>query len=197
MAKRCVICKAINPNPLIKTCSYDCASAYLKSDRGIAQKAKTKIRLEKKAESKKRREWKDRKTKLRGTGHQNELTQTVINQYVRLEAKANNRNCISCDKPIDYVTKVRGGTYDAGHYKTVKAHPELRFNLKNNNAEHKYCNHHDDQHLVGMRVNIVKRFGRERLDWLDGPHASNHYTIDWHIRCRELLREKMRNRGWL
>ena len=145
----------------------------------------------------KRKRWEDKKTEIKGIGHQNQLTQTVVNQYVRLEAKANNRNCISCDKPIDYVTKVMGGTYDAGHYKTVGGHEELRFNFKNINAECKHCNHHDDEHLVGMRLNIVIRFGQDRLDWLDGPHAANHYAIDWHIRCRAILRKKMRKRGWL
>lgn len=153
---------------------------------------KSVVKKKANAEKKKKQDWADKKVSIKGMTHQNKLTQIDVNKYVRLRDKYNKRACISCGSPIDYVTRVRGGTHDAGHYKTVKAHTELRFNTANINAECKFCNNHDDEHLIGMRLNIVDRYGQARLDWLDGPHKIPHRTVDWHIRYRRILKKRMK-----
>ena len=59
------------------------------------------------------------------------LAQKVFNTYIRLRDK--NKNCISCDKPLV-------GKFDAGHFFSVGAYPNLRFNENNVFGQCVHCN---------------------------------------------------------
>lgn len=95
-------------------------------------------------------------------------TQTAFNKYIRERDK--NLPCISCDKPIT-------GQRHAGHYRSVGAHPELRFEEDNCHAQCAQCNNWKSGNLVEYRANLIKKIGVERVEWLEGPHARKHYSI--------------------
>lgn len=59
------------------------------------------------------------------------LAQKVFNTYIRLRDKG--KNCISCDKPLQ-------NKYDAGHFFSVGAYPNLRFNENNVFGQCVHCN---------------------------------------------------------
>jgi hypothetical protein len=85
--------------------------------------------------------------------------QKVFNQYIRLRDV--DELCISCQK----VT--RKGNEDAGHfYPTTKS--ALRFNEDN---VHKQCSRpcNKDKHgdIHEYRINLIKKIGEERVQWLD------------------------------
>ena len=162
---------------------HDFECAYSQSQRKL-QTIKKKRAKQKKQESAKKRE------NALGIKHQEKLTQASVNRYVRLRDSFYNRRCISCDKIIDYDVYKVGGACDAGHYKTQASHPEIRFNVNNINAECKHCNRFNSEHLVGMRVGIVERYGQERLDWLDGHHELKKYTIQDHKRIRLIFNKR-------
>ena len=67
----------------------------------------------------------------------------------------------------------------AGHYRTVGAHPELRFEPDN---VHKQCNRNCNKaksgNLTEYRKNLVKKIGLKRVEYLEGPHKAKHYTIE-------------------
>ncbi len=88
--------------------------------------------------------------------------QVLVNRYVLLRDRG--KPCCTCSKTSDV-------KYDAGHFLSRGAHPELRFELTN---IHKQCSVNCNQHGSGMRkeyeVFIVKTYGQEKLDWLLGPH---------------------------
>ena len=103
---------------------------------------------------------------------QRDKAQKAFNEFIRLRDA--HLGCISCDKPADWF-----GQWAAGHYKTVGARSDLRFNEDN---VHKQCNKNCNLELSGniaaYRVNLKKKIGVERLAILEGPHEPKKYTID-------------------
>jgi hypothetical protein len=100
-------------------CSYECSISYSKELN----------------EKKKAKEWqkekKEIKEKLMSKSDYLNLAQKVFNTYIRLRDK--DKNCISCDKPLQ-------SKYDAGHFFSVGAYPNLRFNENNVFAQCVHCN---------------------------------------------------------
>jgi hypothetical protein len=102
-------------------------------------------------------------------GFQVKKAQTLFNKFIRL--RDSKQPCISCGtvKPVKY---------DAGHYKTTKAYPELRFDEKNC---HKQCSKNCNTSLSGniheYRRGLIERFNIEIVDYLEGPHSPKRYTI--------------------
>lgn len=79
--------------------------------------------------------------------------------------------CISCGRHHQ-------GQWHAGHYRTVGAHPELRFEPANCHRQCAPCNNHLSGNIVEYRKGLLTRIGSELLDWLEGDHPARHYTID-------------------
>ena len=179
---RCKSCrKQCEPfNSLNAFCDADCAISYLNGNTG-----------RKLIEKVKRKKFREKKKEVKGLSHWNRVTQTVVNKYVRLRDR--NLPCISCGK-WDHELKeaVRKGKCDAGHYKTVGSHPEIRFNTKNINKQCLNCNGFNSGNIAGQQKGIEARYGQERLDWLNGPHQLKHYSIDDLERIRKIFSKKTR-----
>lgn len=79
--------------------------------------------------------------------------QKIFNKYIRLRDK--NKPCISCNKPLT-------GKYDAGHFFSVGAYPNLRFNEDNVHGQCVECNQHKHGNITEYSINIHKRIGLER-----------------------------------
>lgn len=71
------------------------------------------------------------KEKLMTKSDKLNLAQKVFNTFIRL--RDNGKPCISCDKPLI-------GKFDAGHFFSVGAYPNLRFNEKNVFGQCVHCN---------------------------------------------------------
>lgn len=89
--------------------------------------------------------------------------QKVFNEYIRLRDAKD--GCISCDKPYDW-----HGQWHAGHYKTVGARPDLRFDEDNCNKQCSTCNNYLSGNLVVYRTKLINKVGQERIDILDIVH---------------------------
>ena len=87
--------------------------------------------------------------------------QKAFNEFIRLRDA--HLGCISCDKPSDWF-----GQWAAGHYKTVGARSDLRFNEDN---VHKQCNRDCNKGKsgnVGMyRIRLIQKIGIERVESLE------------------------------
>ena len=160
--KRCKVCKdEFYPcRPLQQVCSMECAVslARVKTARAdkVEQRTKAKELRDAKERLKSRRDWvKD--------------AQTAFNAYIR--TRDSSLPCISCQR-------FHSGQYHAGHYRTVGANPELRFNELNVHKQCAPCNDHLSGNLINYRINLVKKIGIDSVEWLEGKHESKHYTID-------------------
>ena len=116
-----------------------------------------------------RAEIKVRKEKLKSRADHLKDTQQAFNSWVRERDAL--LPCISCGRHHQ-------GKYDAGHYRTVGSNPALRFEPLNCHKQCVPCNQHKSGNIVEYRINLVLRIGAEKVDWLEGPHEPQKYTID-------------------
>lgn len=167
--KTCKVCKVkFEPTkPLQLVCGFSCALDY-----SFVQKQKAV-----------KKEAKERKEKLKSRSDYLKDAQTAFNAWVR--ARDAKEPCISCQRHHD-------GQYHAGHYRTVGACPELRFEPENVHKQCSPCNLHKHGNIVEYRLNLVKKIGLERLEWLEGIHAAKKYTIDDLKAITKEYREKLK-----
>ena len=140
-------------------CNMDHAIAWAKDK---ASRDKQKERDKKHRERKKRFNDNDRSLRTK-------MAQKAFNDFVR--ARDANLPCVSCDRFHD-------GQYHAGHYRTVGAHPDLRFEEANCHKQCSVCNNHKSGNIADYRIELVKRIGVEKVEWLEGPHEAKKYTCE-------------------
>lgn len=134
-----------------------------------------------------RREIKVRKEKLKSRAQHLRETQVAFNTWVRLRDAG--LPCVSCGR-------YHNGQWHAGHYRTVGGNPELRFEPLNVWRQCSPCNNHQSGNIVNYRIELVKRIGAEKVEWLEGPHEPQRYTIEelkaikaeYRAKARELKR---------
>lgn len=145
-----------------KVCGWQCGLAIAKepANQSVARKA---------IAQRERREIKVRKQKLKSRADYVREAQAVFNQWVRLRDA--DQPCISCGRHHQ-------GKYDAGHYRTTAACPELRFDPLNVHKQCSPCNTQLSGNIVEYRLALIRRIGQERVDWIEGPHEAKRYTID-------------------
>lgn len=148
-------------------CSPACALATAPSNRDKARKA---------IDQRERREIKVRKEKLKSRGEHLRDAQAAINEFVRLRDA--HLPCISCDSLPDDQDLLTGSRWDAGHYRSVGACPELRFEPLNIHRQCVKCNRNLSGNAVEYRIRLVQRIGADLVAWLEGPHQPRKYTVD-------------------
>lgn len=116
-----------------------------------------------------RRSIKARIDALRPRSYWLKQAQVAFNAWVRLRDAA--LPCISCGR-------FHRGAYDAGHYLTTGARPELRFDEVNTNRQCVPCNQHLHGNLVLYRLGLIGRYGQSEVDRLEGPHDPKHWSAD-------------------
>lgn len=159
-------------------CSPACALATKDVNQQKARKSLAQVE---------RREIKVRKEKLKCRADHLKDTQTAFNAWVR-ERDAE-LPCISCGRH-------HAGQYHSGHYRTVGASPELRFEPLNAWKQCAPCNNYLSGNLINYRISLLQKIGEERVIWLEGPHEAKKYTIeelkamtaDYRAKARELKR---------
>jgi hypothetical protein len=141
-------------------CSPDCAVVIVRAKQATERKS---------FEQRERREIKVRKEKLKSRADHLKETQVVVNQYIRLRDA--HLPCVSCGR-------FHEGQWHAGHFRSAGGHPELRFEPLNIWRQCAPCNTHKSGDLVNYRAELVRRIGAEKVEWLEGPHAPQRYTIE-------------------
>jgi hypothetical protein len=169
---KCKNCKSVFTlsRPGQKVCGLDCAQALAVSARLKAE------RVEAKREAYVTRQ---KIQELKSIGTLKAEAQTAFNVFIR--ARDADLPCICCDKfPIQ--TGMRGGEYDAGHYRSRGSADHLRFNEDNVHKQLKNCNRYASGNITGYRQGLIKKIGLERLEALE----SNNKGIKWN---KEMLIE--------
>lgn len=168
--KRCLLCKKyFNYELMIKAnvgnfCCVDCQVNYgIKNFSKLAEKAK------KQRERKQKVERKEKKEKLKSKQDHLREAQKVFNQFIRLRDEK--EPCISCGR-------FHNGQYHAGHYRTVKAAPSLRFNEDNCHKQCAPCNNHLSGNQVQYRINLIKKIGIGMVDVLENSNGEFKPTIE-------------------
>lgn len=117
--------------------------------------------------------------------------QIAFNAYIR--ARDYVKPCISCDSPIKWDSGATGGVCDAGHWLSIGARVNLRFNEDNCHAQCKHCNNQLSGNAANYRIGLVKRIGLERVEALEGDHKLHHYSKDDLREIEKIYKEKLKN----
>ncbi|MCV4287889.1 recombination protein NinG [Pseudomonas capsici] len=160
--KKCAHCgEAFQPTKMgQKACGPACALAMAPVNQERARKALDEVE---------RKEIKVRKEALKSRSDHLKDAQRAFNAYIR--ARDEDQPCISCGRHHQ-------GKYDAGHYRTTAANPELRFEPLNCHKQCVPCNQHKSGDILNYRLGLLVRIGQEKVDWLEGPHEPKRYTIE-------------------
>ena len=167
--KKCKICKnTFEPMRFAQiVCSMSCA---IEHSRALNAK-------------KEKKEIKEAKAKLKPRADYLKECQAVVNKYIRLRDK--NEPCISCGRHHE-------GQYHAGHYRTVGAAPELRFNELNCHKQCSVCNNHLSGNLIEYRRGLISKIGIDQVEWLEGKHEAKKYTIEEILDIKKHYQQKIK-----
>ncbi len=179
-------------SPVNWFCDRECA---MKHSINLSKKIKEKKQKEaakSQAEFKRKvnRAHTEHKKKVKPIKEWQDKLQKLVNQFI-VHVRDKDKPCCTCGTDSPSIK------YDAGHYRTRAAAPEIRYELTN---IHKQCSVKCNQQGSGMRKEyqgfIEYHYGAEHLVWLDGshdplkvrfPHWSDYETEI--KRYRSLLRE--------
>jgi len=115
--------------------------------------------------------------------YQLKKTEEACNAYIRERDKG--KPCVSCGAEVYTMT--------AGHYRSVGAHPELRYEETNIAGQCWWnCNRNKSGNIIEFRKELILRLGETRLAWIEGPHDSKNYTLDDLARIREHYKDKLK-----
>ena len=109
--------------------------------------------------------------------------QQSFNAFIRERDK--HLPCISCGR-------FHNGQWHAGHYRTVGAHPELRYSELNCSKQCSVCNNHKHGNIVDYRINLSKKIGVDKLEWLEGNHEPKKYSIDELKEIKQYYKNKLK-----
>jgi hypothetical protein len=161
--RKCGFCKnyfnkesMLTANNIIMFCCLDhmAKHGYQNKDKG----AKIKHTAQKKA-------LKDNDKSLRV-----KCAQQAFNAFIR--TRDNGLGCVSCDKDKDWQ-----GQWHAGHYKTTKARPDIRFNEDNCHKQCSICNNHLSGNIGEYTPKLIDRIGQDRFLAL-GLNKVRRYTCE-------------------
>jgi len=150
-----------------KVCSPKCGLAIKDVNQERARKSLAQVE---------RREIKVRKERLKSRADHLREAQVAVNEFVRLRDA--HLPCISCDSMPNDHDLITGSRWDAGHYRSVGACPELRFEQLNIHRQCVKCNRNLSGNAVEYRIRLVIRIGADQVAWLEGPHPARKYTVE-------------------
>lgn len=173
---KCKVCRTefIRYQSTKQVCSVPCAMEFAK------QRAEKKRQIEAKEF---REETKRLKERLKTKADWLREAQQAFNAYIRIRDKG--QPCISCQRH-------HKGQYHAGHYRTTKAAPQLRFNTFNVFKQCQPCNAHLSGNITEYRINLVKKIGAKKVDFIESNNESRPYSIEYAKRVKKIFRAKSR-----
>lgn len=160
--KKCRSCRAeFAPARTLQTaCSVSCAMAITRAKQDRERKALDKVE---------RKAIRAAKQRVKSRGEYLKEAQAAFNSFIR--ERDRDLPCISCGRHHQ-------GQWHAGHYRTVGANPALRFDPLNVHKQCAPCNNHKSGDIVNYRINLVAKIGAQAVEWLEGPHEPQRYSID-------------------
>ncbi|MGP0016867.1 recombination protein NinG [Pseudomonas sp.] len=148
-------------------CSPKCGLAIKDVNQAKARKSLAQVE---------RRDIKVRKERLKSRADHLREAQAAVNEFVRLRDA--HLPCISCDSLPNDHDLITGSRWDAGHYRSVGACPELRFEPLNIHRQCVKCNRNLSGNAVEYRIRLVLRIGADKVAWLEGLHPACKYTVE-------------------
>ena len=157
-----------------KSCSPLCAIAQ-----GKKKVAKGKLESEKEERVKLRA----RKESVQPLSYYHKKSQAAFNAFIR--ERDSGQPCISCGRNT-------GAKMNAGHYRTVGASKETRYDENNCHLQCEHCNSYLSGNIGEYRPRLIDKIGQDAFDKLMGPHPVKKWTREELIGLAGHYRKKTR-----
>lgn len=128
---------------------------------------------------------KTRKDKIKSKTEWLNEAQTAFNAYVRERDRLMGFGCVSCGTTKPDIQ------YHAGHYRTRKAAPQLRFDEDNCHRQCASCNNHLSGNLIKYRMVLQFRIGDKDLDRIENDNSQARFTIEDAKRIKSEYKAKL------
>jgi len=177
--KKCKVCRdEFWPrNSFHVACGVECALTI-----GV----KAAVKKAKQAKAAERRADKVKREQLKTLPKLKEEAQEEFNRYVRLRDFG--KPCICCGMPLG--SGDVGGSYDAGHYRSVGSAQNLRYDERNVHAQRKYCNRRLAGRAVEYRIGLIDRIGLAAVEALEADNSVRKYTREELAEIRDTYRKR-------
>ncbi|MDK1095448.1 recombination protein NinG, partial [Cronobacter sakazakii] len=153
----------------------------------LERRSRERDKALKAAEKKRRREeqqqkdrLKIRKLALKPRSYWIKQAQQAVNAFIR--ERDRDLPCISCGT-------FTSAQWDAGHYRTTAAAPQLRFDESNIHKQCVVCNQHKSGNLVPYRAELIRRIGLAAVEAIESNHSRHRWTIE---ECKAIKAEYQR-----
>jgi hypothetical protein len=163
------------------------AQAFCNKEHYIEYQVASKDRLVSAGRKIQRSEIKERKQKLKTLSDYNKEAQAAVNAYIR--ARDFGKPCISCGSMPE---QKRGGTMDAGHYRSRGAASHLRFNVLNIAGQCVRCNRYNSGNAVDFRIGLIERIGVELVEKLESDNEPRKFDVDYLKRVKRIFNKRAR-----
>ena len=180
--RTCRYCKArfVPParHPGVRVCSEGC---------GVALAEKMRAKVERANAAAARKDARQRLESMKGIPELIREADKAFCAFIR--ARDEGKPCICCGRTSDAWT--RGGTWDAGHYRSRGAASHLRYHEDNCHRQLKQCNRRAFD-VAAYRANLIERIGVARVEALEADNAPHKWTRDELIAIRKHYTEKLK-----
>ncbi|MEL4016901.1 recombination protein NinG [Dryocola clanedunensis] len=160
-------------------CCADCGTviALAKREKDRQNAIQAAERRRKDEAQQERRSLKVRKLAVQPRSYFIKQAQQAVNAYIRERDK--HLPCVSCGT-------LSAAQWDAGHYRTTAAAPQLRFDPRQIWKQCSVCNQHKSGNLVPYRAELIRRIGLAEVESIEGNHDRHRWTIE---ECKSIKAE--------
>jgi hypothetical protein len=156
-------------------CSPECAAEYAKRQRvrkGRAEGRQIRSQI------------REQREKLKTRQQWLKEAQSEVNKYIRYRDELAGLPCISCGRH-------HSGSYDAGHYRSVSAAPQLRFDEANVHRQCVPCNQHKSGNAIEYRKGLVARIGAQEVERIE----SDSRVVKWSIEDAKRIKAEYKDKS--
>ena len=138
----------------------------------------------KKEAQQERRSIKVRKLALQPLSYFHKQAQSAFNEFIRTRDAG--QSCISCGRNT-------GAKMNAGHYRTVGASKETRYDESNCHLQCEHCNSYLSGNIDEYKPRLIGKIGQAAFDRLMGPHELKKWTREELQELAKHYRQKTRD----
>lgn len=113
--------------------------------------------------------------------------QRAVNNYIKI--RDINNGCISCGNMPE---AKRGGSIDAGHYRSIGSASHMRFNILNIHSQCVKCNKWLDSNPISYRISLIKKVGLEIVDRIETDNTIRKHDITYLKRVIKIFNKRTR-----
>lgn len=130
-----------------------------------------------------------RKLAVKPLSYFHKQAQSAFNEFIRTRDAG--QPCISCGRNT-------GAKMNAGHYRTVGASKETRYDESNCHLQCEHCNSYLSGNIGEYKPRLIDKIGQAAFDRLMGPHELKRWTreelqelaADYRQKTRELIKQR-------